>query len=64
MIKHTKRPRQEGTRDLKQFLAGFDKASHRIPRKLRDAWCHGQGGSVFRQMAREAFLAKQNRRAA
>lgn len=63
-MNHTKRPRQEGTRDLKQFLSGFDKAVRRIPRKLRDTWCNGQGGSVFRQMARDEFLAKQSRRAA
>lgn len=64
MNKRTKRPRQEGTRDLPRFLKGFDGYTRRIPRKLRDLWCAGQGGSVFRQMARDEYRAKHSRRAA
>jgi len=54
-------PKQEGTHDLKRFLDGFKGWSRRIPRKLRDQWCNGQGGGVFRAMARDEYLAKHSR---
>lgn len=55
------RPRQEGTPDLRRFLADLAGRTHHIPRKLRDNWCHGQGGEVFRAMARDEHRAKQSR---
>lgn len=54
-------PRQEGTPDLRRFLADLSGRVHPMPRKLRDTWCSGQGGGVFRAMARDAYLAKHSR---
>jgi len=55
------RPRQEGTSDLRRFLADLSGRVHPMPRKLRDTWCNGQGGEVFRAMARDEYLAKHSR---
>lgn len=56
--KRTQRPRQIGTPDLKRFLGDIAGRTQRLPRKLHKAFCAGQGGKVFRRMARIEYLAR------
>ena len=60
----TKRPPQEGTKDLRAFLRDLSERRGHTPRKFAEAAMQGRGGYVWRAMARDAYYAKHPTREA